>query len=268
MAMDGSTVARPPGGRGAAGPLRVVDGCDPDGGAPVPRAAGNGGREPAAPGANAGLAVPDGGSVAAGSVWGALLAARDDEALSAADLAARAGASQADTERALERFAAAELVLRVPRGRRAAPGWMLAGGVRAGLGIAQTGSDAGGYGHGPALPMADAAPRVPEGEGPAAVAGANLPAGRMPSAVPVRKPPRLAKGELEARVLAALRARYPEEFGPLALSREIGGYSSGAVSNALERLHAKGRVLQTCLAPKRYAALPPEAADTAKGDAA
>jgi hypothetical protein len=76
----------------------------------------------------------------------------------------------------------------------------------------------------------------------------------------VVEPPRLTKGELEARVLSTLRTLYPQELGPLGgLSREIGGYSSGAVSNALVRLHAKGRILQTCPAPKRYTALPPEA---------
>jgi DNA-binding MarR family transcriptional regulator len=253
--MGGFITPRPPGGRGVARPVRAADGHGAGDGTPGPHGAGAGGDGAdgaAAP--NAGSMVPDGGSVAAGAVWGALIAARDDEALSAATLARRARVTAAEVARALERFEAAELVLRVPRGRRAGVGWMLAGGVREGLGIARS-APAPGYGHGPALlgaigRSADAGPVAP-------VAEADLPLAQRPAALP--KPPRLAKGELEARTLATLRTRYPQEFGPLGLSRELGGYSSGAVSNALERLHAKGLIVQTSQAPKRYAALPPEA---------
>ena len=258
--MDGSMDPRPPSGRGATGPVRAADGGS---GAPGPRAAGAGGdAADVAPVADTGSAVPDGGSVAAGAVWGALVAARDDEALSVAALAQRASASRIEVERALERFEAAALVLRVPRGRRAGAGWMLAGGVRDGLRITQEHSAANGYGRGPAL-QAAAVPAVgvvPDGARQS-VAQADPPVNQAPAVGPVLKPPRLAKGELEAKVLTALRAHHPQEFGPLSLSREIGGYSSGAVSNALERLHAKGRILRTCEAPKRYASLPPEAAE-------
>jgi DNA-binding MarR family transcriptional regulator len=207
--------------------------------------------------------VPDGGSVAAGAVWGALVAAHDDEALSAAMLARRARVTAAEVARALERFEAAELVLRIPRGRRVGVGWMLAGGVREGLGITQAAPAPGGYGHGPAL--LDAIGRSADAGPVAPVAEADLPLPQRSAALP--KPPRLAKGELEARTLATLHTRYPQEFGPLGLSRELGGYSSGAVSNALERLHTKGLIVQTSQAPKRYAALPPEAASDEDGRA-
>lgn len=263
ITMDGSMDPRPPGGRGATRPVRAADGRRGASGVPGPWAAGAGGEgADVALVADGGLAVPDGGSVAAGAVWGALVAACDDEALSVAALVQRAGASRVEVEQALERFEAAALVLRVPRGRRAGAGWMLAGGVREGLGTAQVPSVANGCGHGPALP-GTAAPTigvVPDGSGQP-VLQVDPPVDQAPAVGPVLKPPRLAKGELEAKVLTALRAHHPQEFGPLSLSREIGGYSSGAVSNALERLHVKGRILRTCEAPKRYAALPPEAAD-------
>lgn len=268
--MDGSMDPRPPGGRGATRPVRAADGRRGANGALGPRAAGTGGDgADVAPMADSGSAVPDGGSVAAGAVWGALMAARDDEAPSVAALAQRAGASRVEVERALERFEAAALVLRVPRGQRAGAGWMLAGGVRDGLGVTQVPSTVNGDGQGPALlaTVTPVAGVVPDGAGQP-VTQAEPPVSLAPSVRPVLKPPRLAKGELEAKVLAALRAHHPQEFGPLSLSREIGGYSSGAVSNALERLHAKGRILRTCEAPKRYASLPPEAADGEVGQAA
>lgn len=258
--MDGSVTARPPGGRGAVRAVRAADGRGGGGAAPGRGGAGAGGDgADVTPVPGAGSAVPDGGSVAAGAVWGALVAARDDEALSVSALVRRASATRAEVERALERFEAAALVLRVSRGHRAGAGWMLAGGVRQGLGIAQDTPTSGGYGHAGALLAASPAAN---GTAPgAALAEADLPVSQGPVVGRVVKPPRLAKGELEAKVLSTLRTLYPQEFGPLGLSREIGGYSSGAVSNALVRLHAKGRILQTCLAPKRYAALPPEAHD-------
>ena len=266
--MDGSVAARPPGGRGDVRPVRAADGRGGGGAVPGPGGAGAGGDgADVAAASGVGSVVPDGGSVAAGAVWGALVVARDDEALSVSALVRRAGVSAAEVERALERFEAAALVLRVPRGRRAGVGWMLAGGVRQGLGIAQDAPALGGYGRAEALPTTSrAASGATSRPG---VAEADLPVSQGAVVGPVLKPPRLAKGELEAKVLATLRRLYPQEFGPLGLSREIGGYSSGAVSNSLVRLHAKGRIVQTCLAPKRYAALPPEAEeDTAQQRAA
>lgn len=257
--MDGSLSPRPPGVRGVARPVRGADGRVGGGAVSGPGGAGSGADA-------AGSAVPDGGSVAAGLVWGVLTAAADP--LSVAALASAASVPKGAVVQALERFEAAALVLRVPRGRNASDLWVLAGGVREGIGITAHGSARGGYGHGPALLRA--AQNVP-GSGAAAVSEADLPVtggGGPGGPGPLVKLPRLAKGELEAKVLAMLRARYPQEFGPLGLARELGGYSSGAVSNALERLAGKGLVLLTGEAPKRYAALPPEAAAGEEGHAA
>ncbi len=255
--MDGSLVPRPPGGRGVARPVRAADGRGGGGGAPGPGGAGSGDDAAGA------AAVPDGGSVAAGLVWGVLTAAVDP--LSVGALASAASVPKSAVLRALERFEAAALVLRVPRGRNASDLWVLAGGVREGIGITTHASSPGGYGHGPALLAATqnsgVARTVPEADLP--VTDGLRPDG----AGPLVKLPRLAKGELEAKVLAMLRERYPQEFGPLGLSRELGGYSSGAVSNSLERLAGKGLVLLTGQAPKRYAALPPEATSGQDGRA-
>jgi DNA-binding MarR family transcriptional regulator len=193
-------------------------------------------------------------------VWRALVSADPDQALSVNALAERAGMSRAQVERALDRFEAADLVLRVPLGKHAAPGWMLAGGVREGVGIAHSAPDPTGYGHAAALLANDSGAKFAGlVEAVAEDALSVTPRTGSYAVGRVRKPPRLAKGELEAKVLAVLRERCPQEFGPLGLSRELGGYSSGAVSNALDRLHTKGLIQQTCPAPKRYAALPTDA---------
>ena len=250
--MGGSTGSGP-GGRGA---VRAGGGHGGDGTASGPGGAGSGGDA-------AGVAaVPDGGSVAAGLVWGVLTAA--EEPLSVAALVSSASVPTSAVARALERFEAASLVLRVPRGRSASDLWVLAGGVREGIGVAAQGSSSsGGYGHGPVLLRAVGGEAVV-----APVAEADLPLTQGLQAGPVAKPPRLAKGALEAKVLAKLRELYPQELGPLAVSRAVGGYSSGAVSNCLERLCVSGRAVLTCQAPKRYAALPPHAEHGETGRAA
>lgn len=259
ITMNGSVTGRPPGGRGAWGPVRGADGCGGGGGASRSGGASSGAVSDGTPaGAQA---VPDGGSVAAGVVWGVLTAA--EEPLSIAALALSASVPRSAVAQALERFEEAALVLRVPRGRCASDLWMLAGGVREGIGIAAQGSSHGEPGHGPE-PLCAVG-----GEAPVAHASeADLPSTDGMRMAAVVKPPRLAKGELEARVLAKLRELYPQDLGPLAMSREVGGYSSGAVSNCLERLSSSGRAVLTCQAPKRYAALPPQAEHGETGHAA
>jgi DNA-binding IclR family transcriptional regulator len=79
---------------------------------------------------------------------------------------------------------------------------------------------------------------------------------------PVTGNRRLAKGELQQMVLTALQDHYPAEFGPTGLATLLGGYSNGAVTNALTRLAAQHRIVLTCQVPKRYAALPPHARET------
>lgn len=76
---------------------------------------------------------------------------------------------------------------------------------------------------------------------------------------PPRTPPnsgtgpavRLGKGELAGMVLAHLRAK-PSEHSPTAVAKALGGRSSGAVGNALDRLVAGGEAVQTSPAPRRY----------------
>ncbi|MCQ4081836.1 hypothetical protein NGB36_14770 [Streptomyces sp. RB6PN25] len=64
---------------------------------------------------------------------------------------------------------------------------------------------------------------------------------------------RRAPGELRSRVLTFLRDRPGEEWGPTGLSRQLGA-SSGAISNALDRLVALGLARRTGEKPRRFTA--------------
>lgn len=68
----------------------------------------------------------------------------------------------------------------------------------------------------------------------------------------VGKQPRLAPGALEGKVEDFLREHPDDEFGPAAIAKKL-DRSSGAVSNALDRLVGKGTAVQTKASPKRYA---------------
>jgi hypothetical protein len=83
---------------------------------------------------------------------------------------------------------------------------------------------------------------------------------------PVTGNRRLAKGELRDMVLTALQHHYPAEFGPTGLAKLLGGYSNGAITNALAKLAAQHLIVLTCQAPKRYAALPPDRRETPDTD--
>ncbi|HTJ71613.1 MAG TPA: hypothetical protein VL551_29000 [Actinospica sp.] len=72
---------------------------------------------------------------------------------------------------------------------------------------------------------------------------------------PVTGNPRLPKGGLQALVLDLLAEYYPDELGPVGMSKLLGGRSIGAITNAAERLCREHRLVCTRLAPKRYAAL-------------
>jgi DNA-binding transcriptional ArsR family regulator len=63
----------------------------------------------------------------------------------------------------------------------------------------------------------------------------------------------LGKGELAEMVLAHLRV-HPGEHSPTAVAKALGGRSSGAVGNALDRLVAAGDAVRTSPAPRRYQA--------------
>ncbi len=64
---------------------------------------------------------------------------------------------------------------------------------------------------------------------------------------------RLGKGALRSLVLDYLGAHAgPDGLGPTAVAKGLGGRSSGAVGNALQRLEADGAVRLVTEAPRRY----------------
>ena len=106
------------------------------------------------------------------------------------------------------------------------------------------------------LAVADTHGMPPVGEGPdAAPAGDG--AGPVEAAAG-----RLGKGALGDLVLAYLAADAGSSsdggdpggdgLGPTAIAKGLGGRSSGAVANALQRLEAEGRVRLVQAAPRRY----------------
>jgi hypothetical protein len=70
------------------------------------------------------------------------------------------------------------------------------------------------------------------------------------------KADRLAPGALRGMVEDHLRDHPGEEFGPTAIANELGGKSSGAVSNALDKLVADGVAVKTQDKPRRFALAP------------
>ncbi len=65
---------------------------------------------------------------------------------------------------------------------------------------------------------------------------------------------RLAKGALRSLVFDYLSAHArPEGLGPTAIAKGLGGKSSGAVGNALQRLEDEGRIRLVSESPRRYA---------------
>ncbi|WP_419997806.1 helix-turn-helix domain-containing protein [Streptomyces boninensis] len=67
-------------------------------------------------------------------------------------------------------------------------------------------------------------------------------------------PKRRAPGQLRERVLQFLQERPGEEWGPTGLSRQLEA-SSGAISNALDRLVQLGLARQTSEKPRRFTAI-------------
>jgi hypothetical protein len=70
------------------------------------------------------------------------------------------------------------------------------------------------------------------------------------------KADRLAPGALRGMVEDHLRDHPGEQFGPTAIANELGGKSSGAVSNALDKLVADGVAVKTQDKPRRFALAP------------
>lgn len=71
---------------------------------------------------------------------------------------------------------------------------------------------------------------------------------------------RLAPGALRGRVEDFLRDNPGEEFSPTAIANALGGKSSGAVSNALDKLVQDKVAVKTQDKPRRFALAPAEAA--------
>jgi hypothetical protein len=72
------------------------------------------------------------------------------------------------------------------------------------------------------------------------------------------KKARLAPGGLRGMVEDYLRDHPGEEFGPTAIANALGGKSSGAVSNALDKLVEGGVAAKTQDKPRRFALAPAE----------
>ncbi|WP_053720618.1 hypothetical protein [Saccharothrix sp. NRRL B-16348] len=66
------------------------------------------------------------------------------------------------------------------------------------------------------------------------------------------KAARLASGSLRGMVEDYLRDHPGEEFGPTAIAKALGGKSSGAVSNALDKLTGDGTAVKTKESPRRF----------------
>jgi len=67
---------------------------------------------------------------------------------------------------------------------------------------------------------------------------------------------RLAPGALRGMVEDYLRDHPGDEFGPVAIAKALGGKSSGAVSNALDKLVTDGTAVRTQEKPRRFALAP------------
>lgn len=72
------------------------------------------------------------------------------------------------------------------------------------------------------------------------------------------KAARLAPGALSGMVEDFLREHPGQEFGPVEIAKALGGKSSGAVSNALDKLVVNGTAVKTSDRPKRFALAPAE----------
>lgn len=94
---------------------------------------------------------------------------------------------------------------------------------------------------------------VPEASADSVAAGAVMKASSEPAeSAPGGRAGRLASGELAAMVAAMLAAHQDIEYTPTMLSHLLGGRSSGAIHNALEKMIKVGAAVRTCDKPKRY----------------
>jgi len=73
-----------------------------------------------------------------------------------------------------------------------------------------------------------------------------------------QKAERLAPGALRGMVEDYLRDHPDDEFGPTSIAKALGGKSSGAVSNALDKLVLDGTAMRTRDKPRRFRLAPSE----------
>ena len=201
-----------------------------------------------------GRAVPAAADVGNGAdadgVWAVLLERHDP--VSAQELAAASELKYTTALAALLAFEQAGYVLRIPDagGSRPHPElWVLAGGVREGLAVADA-------------VRAGLLEKLDSSE-PA----------ELPQVLPPRPAPRkqaqvavgpvtgnlvLPRGGLKELVLALLVERYPSELGPAGMAKLLDGRSAGAIRNAADALCKEGKLVCTDEAVRRYAALKPD----------
>ncbi|GAA0626440.1 hypothetical protein GCM10010174_52390 [Kutzneria viridogrisea] len=103
---------------------------------------------------------------------------------------------------------------------------------------------------------ADAEPASTEATGPAD--GSTTPEDATETASDHGKSHRLAPGGLRGMVEDWLRDHPDEQAGPTKIANDLGGKSSGAVSNALDKLVEGGVAVKTQDKPKRFALAPAE----------
>lgn len=81
---------------------------------------------------------------------------------------------------------------------------------------------------------------------------------RAGASVTSEKAARLPSGALRGMVEDFLSDHPGEEFGPVTIAKALGGKSSGAVSNALDKLVDEGVAVKTNDKPRRFALAPAE----------
>jgi DNA-binding transcriptional ArsR family regulator len=164
------------------------------------------------------------GTRPAGTIVAEVLATKPGATV--AELAEAAGLGQSSVGKALAALEAEGAAIRAPGGReggrRLADRWTLV-----------TAADA------PPAPAEDSATA---GSASDATTDAALPTKRG----------RLGKGALGSLVLAHLSAHPDEDYGPVAVAKALGGKSSGAEGNALQRLCDAGDAVLVSESPRRY----------------
>ncbi|SFK89311.1 hypothetical protein SAMN05421835_14222 [Amycolatopsis sacchari] len=221
--------------------------------------------------------TPAGRTDAEDKLWAALHA---NPHSTAADLAAAAKIGKSTAGKILARWAADGSVIRTPgivEGcRRAADSWAIADapapadGPTTGTTPTERdvqGCEADGDGSAAISPVTEGTPTDTASPEAPTTTEATRPETATPGASDgdgSRQAERLAPGALRGMVEDYLRDHSGDEFGPTAIAKALGGKSSGAVSNALDKLVADGTAVRTKDKPRRFALAPAEHAAAAR----